>query len=150
MTKSVNIARTIITTLLTLSRLCRLLLVRMDVYIMTLSDFYSYRIIGKLTVFFSFRSSVSEIKLGSYVLSLSPRDCPESAQVKMWTATRKDCCFTCYPQSRWRTYRISFSHSPITFTNISVINLVSIFRCSSSKTNSVYARRVNSLVLGCQ
>jgi hypothetical protein len=33
--------------------------------------------------------------------------------------------------------------------NISVINLVSIFRCSSSKTNSVYARRVNSLVLGC-
>ena len=53
------------------------------------------------------------------------------------------------PQFGWRTYRISFSHSPITFANISVINLVSIFRCSSSKTNSVYARRVNSLVLGC-
>jgi hypothetical protein len=43
--------RTIITTRLTLSRLCRLLLVRMDVYIVTLSDFYSYRLIGKLTVF---------------------------------------------------------------------------------------------------
>ncbi len=70
-------------------------------------------------------------------------------QVKMWTATRKDCFFTCYPQFGCRTYRISFSHSPITFTNISVINLVSIFRCSSSKTNSVYVRRVNSLVLGC-
>jgi hypothetical protein len=46
-------------------------------------------------------------------------------------------------------YLISFSHSPITLTNISVINLVSIFRCSSSKTNSVYVRRGNSLVLGC-
>ena len=73
-------------------------------------------------------------------------------QVKMWTATRKGCFFTCYPQFGCRTYRISFSHSPITFTNISVINLVSIFRCSSFKTNSVYTRHVNSLVsivLGC-
>jgi hypothetical protein len=34
-----------ITTLLTLSRLCQLWLVRMDVYIVTLSDFYSYRLI---------------------------------------------------------------------------------------------------------
>jgi hypothetical protein len=33
-----------------------------------LSDFYSYRLIGKLTAFCSFRSSVSAIKLGSYVL----------------------------------------------------------------------------------
>ncbi len=75
---------------------------------------------------------------------------PKIAQsVKMWTVTRKGYCFTCYPQFRWRTCRISFSHSPITFGNISVINLVSIFRCSSSKTNSVYVRRVNSLVLGC-
>ena len=31
--------------------LSRLFLVRMDVYIVTLSDFYSYRLIGKLTVF---------------------------------------------------------------------------------------------------
>ncbi len=22
---------------------------------------------------------------------------PESAEVKMWTATRKGCCFMCYP-----------------------------------------------------
>jgi hypothetical protein len=55
MTKSVNIARTIITTRLTLSRLCRLLLVRLDVYIVTLSDFYSYRLIGKLTAFLQFQ-----------------------------------------------------------------------------------------------
>jgi hypothetical protein len=31
--------------------------------------------------------------------------------------------------------------------NLSFINLVSIFRCSSSKTNPVYGRRVNSFVL---
>jgi hypothetical protein len=40
-----------------------------------------------------------------------------------------------------------FSHSPIAFANLSFINLVSIFRCSSSKTNPVYGRRVNSFVL---
>jgi len=44
-----------------------------------LSDFYSYRLIGKLTAFCSFRSSVSAIKLWSHVLSLSSRGCPESA-----------------------------------------------------------------------
>jgi hypothetical protein len=55
MIKSVNIARTIITTRLTLSRLCRLCLVRMDVYIVTLSEFYFYRFIGKLTTFFQFQ-----------------------------------------------------------------------------------------------
>jgi len=54
MTRSVNIARTVITTRLTLSRLCRLLVVRMDVYIVTLSDFYSYRF-GKLTAFLQFQ-----------------------------------------------------------------------------------------------
>ncbi len=55
MTRSVNIARTKTTTLLTLSRLSRLFLVRMDVYIVTLSDFYSYRLIGKLTAFLQFQ-----------------------------------------------------------------------------------------------
>ena len=35
------------------------------------------------------------------------------------------------------------------FANLSLINLVSVFRCSSSKTNPVYARRVNSLLLVC-
>ncbi len=79
MTKSVNIKWTIITTRLTLSRLCRLLLVRMDVYIVTLSDFYSYRFIGKLTAFLQFQELVSAIQLGRYVFSLSPCGCPESA-----------------------------------------------------------------------
>jgi hypothetical protein len=55
MTKSVNIVWTIITTRLTLSCLFRLWMVRMDVYIVTLSDFYSYRLIGKLTAFLQFQ-----------------------------------------------------------------------------------------------
>ncbi len=58
----------------------------------------------------------------------------------------------------WSRHRLTYSpivlshrltYSPIVFTNFSSINLVSIFRCSSSTTNPVYARRVNSLVLVC-
>jgi hypothetical protein len=45
------------------------------------------------------------------------------------------------------TYHISISHSPLTFENISSINLVFIFGCSSSTTNPVSARRVDSSVL---
>ncbi len=76
MTRSVNIARTIITTRLTLSRLCRLLLVRMDVYIVTLSDLYSYRIIGKLTTFlqlqeFSQRNQTWELRVFTFAARLS-------------------------------------------------------------------------------
>jgi hypothetical protein len=52
MIKSVNIARTIITTRLTLSRQVTMY---SAVYIVTLSDFYSYRVIGKLTVFLQFQ-----------------------------------------------------------------------------------------------
>ena len=40
-----------------LYHLCLILLVRLGGYIVNLSDFYSYRIIGKLTDFFSIRSS---------------------------------------------------------------------------------------------
>ncbi len=51
LTRSENIVLTIIIILLTLSRLCRLLLVHQADYIVNLSDFYSYRLIGKLTAF---------------------------------------------------------------------------------------------------
>jgi hypothetical protein len=37
----------------------------------------------------------------------------------------------------------SRTYSPITLTNISSINLVSIFRCSSPPRNTVYSRRVD-------
>jgi hypothetical protein len=39
------------------------------------------------------------------------------------------------------------TYSPITLSNFSIVNLVSIFRCSSSTANPVYERRVTSIVL---
>ena len=53
LTKSESIELTTTITLLTLYHLCLLLLVRLGGYIVNLSDFYSYRIIGKLTAFFA-------------------------------------------------------------------------------------------------
>ena len=50
-----NITLTIITMPLALSPLYLLLLVRLGGYIVNLSDFYSYRFIGKLTVFLQFQ-----------------------------------------------------------------------------------------------
>jgi hypothetical protein len=41
------------------------------------------------------------------------------------------------------------SFFPSKFAYFSSINLVSICRCSSSKTNPVYSRLLNSLVLVC-
>ena len=53
LTRSENIVLTITIILLTLSRLCRLLLVPQADSIVNLLDFYSYRLIGKLTAFFA-------------------------------------------------------------------------------------------------
>jgi hypothetical protein len=50
MIKYGNIALTTTITLLTLYNLCLLLLVCLGGYIVNLSDFYSFRLIGKLTV----------------------------------------------------------------------------------------------------
>ncbi len=44
----------------------------------------------------------------------------------------------------WGTYHFKNTYSPITLANISSINLVSIFKCSSSLINPVYVRRVDS------
>ena len=65
LTRSENIVLTIIIIHLTLSRLYRLFLVRLGDYIVNLSDFYSYRLIGKLTAFlqlqeFSLRNQIWE------------------------------------------------------------------------------------------
>jgi hypothetical protein len=49
--KYTNIVLTTTITPLTLYPLCRLLLVRLGGYIANFSDFYSYRLIGKLTAF---------------------------------------------------------------------------------------------------
>jgi hypothetical protein len=51
LTKLENIALTVITIRLILYPLCLLLLVRLGGYIVNLCDFYSYKLIGKLTAF---------------------------------------------------------------------------------------------------
>jgi hypothetical protein len=42
---------------------------------------------------------------------------------------------------------LSVAHSPLTLANFLSINLVSVFRCSSSTTNPVSERRIDSSVL---
>ena len=61
--------------------------------------------------------------------------------------SRQGCSATDYFKYRRRTCSVTITHSPITLANLESINLVFIFRCSSSTTNPVYVRRVNSLVL---
>jgi hypothetical protein len=49
-----------------------------------------------------------------------------------------------FKKYRRNTFRVTISHSPITRGNLSSVNLVSIFRCSSPPRNPVYPRRVDS------
>jgi hypothetical protein len=49
---------------------------------------------------------------------------------------------------RRHTFSVRISHSPITLANLSSINFVSIFRCSSPPHNPVYTSRVDPSVLG--
>jgi hypothetical protein len=65
MTKYGNIELITTLTLLTLYHLYLLLLLRLGGYIVNLSDFYSYRFIGKLTAFWSFRSSACNLTVTS-------------------------------------------------------------------------------------
>jgi hypothetical protein len=59
----------------------------MDVYIVTLSDFYSYRLIGKLTVFlqfqeFSQRNQTWELRAFTFAARLSLRTVHTTHKVK--------------------------------------------------------------------
>ena len=70
MIKYGNIALTTTITLLTLYHLCLLLLVRLGGYIVNLSDFYSYRLIGELEYLKIETSSIDEMftsVMGEYV-----------------------------------------------------------------------------------
>jgi hypothetical protein len=70
MIKFENIALTIITTHRPLSDLCQLLLERLGGYIVNLCVFYFYNLIGKLTTFCNFRSSVCANK--QWIIPLPP------------------------------------------------------------------------------
>ncbi len=112
---------------------------------MNLSDFYSYSLIGKLTVFTTSGVQLAKTDRGQFHF----RHTVFSVQIKI----RVGLALT-----KATTLRITLnldgssitskSHSPITLANFSSINLVYIFRCSSSPNNPVYTRHVDSSPLG--
>jgi hypothetical protein len=57
------------------------------------------------------------------------------------------CGITDYFEYRWHPCGVQITHSPITLANLSFINLVFIFRCSSSPYHPVYARGVDPSAL---
>jgi hypothetical protein len=87
--------------------------------------------------FCSFRSSAS----GTYQW---PVPLPPRGGI---TLTHYDSRTTNYFEYRRYTYRVTITHSPITLANLSSINLVSIFRCSSPPRKPVYVSRVDPSAL---
>ena len=79
MIKYGNIALTTTITLLTLYHLCLILLVRLGGYIVNLSDFYSYRLIGKLTV----SLQLQEFKANWHV-RVSKQSCKQANRLILW------------------------------------------------------------------
>ena len=102
LTKSYNTVLIIITVPLTLSPLSLLLLVRLGDYNANLFAFYSYRLIGKLTVF---------LQLQEYHF----RRAAFSSQLKSKPGrshSRQGCSTTDYDEYRWVTYsfKITLTH----------------------------------------
>ncbi len=75
---------------------------------------------------------------------LPPRGVLCSGKRKSRNHPRQGCSFTYQLKYWWGAYHFKNTYSPITLGNISSINLVSIFRCSSSPSNPVYVRSVDS------
>ena len=67
-------------------------------------------------------------------------------QFKMWQHPSQGGRFTWNSKYRRCTFSVTISHSPITLVNLSSINLVSIFKCSSPPLNPVNVRRVDPSV----
>ncbi len=142
LTKSYNIVLIIIIVPLTLSPLCLLLLVRLASTLRICAPSIFTGSSGNWPLSFSFRSSGSARQL-----SLSPHGVLLTDQVQGRPHPRQGCSTTDY--AGWDTYSFSITHSPITHSKFSLINLVSIFRCSSSPRNPEYARRIDPSVLAC-
>ncbi len=121
------------------SLLCLLLLVRLGGHTVNLCDFYFYMLIGKLTAF----SQLQEFSLHNQTVDFS-------TTVVWCSRTSWNQRLTIFLLRMWHyglfwiltiiddVPATSRSHSPITLQNISFINLVSIFRCSSPPCNPVY------------
>ncbi len=115
---------------------------------MNLLDFYSYRLIGKLTSFlhlqeFSQRYQTWGHRTSTFAARRSLRCWSQNVEIFLPR-------HLCYVLILISTGHLSpLSHIPIALANFSIVNLVSIFRCSSSTVNPVYERHVTSLVLVC-
>ena len=121
--------------------LCLLLLVRVGGYIVNCQTFIltgSYR----WPLFCSFRSS--DCGNTTWHVPLPPRGVFCSAKSESRKHPRQGWSFTYQLKYWWDTYHFKNTYSPITLANFSTINFVSIVRCSSSTSNPVYARRVDS------
>ncbi len=130
--------------------LCLLLLVRLGGYIVNLEICQTFILTGSSgnwPLFCSFRSSACAT--WSCPVPLPPSRFSSTAQNQGWPDSRYSSSFTYQLKYRWVTYHFKNTYSPITLANISSINVVSIFRCSSLPSNPVNVRRVNSLALVC-
>jgi hypothetical protein len=72
LTKLENVSLTIITFHLMISPLCLLLLVRLGDYIVNLCDFYSYKLIGKLTAFLQLQEFSLHVQTVDYSTTTAP------------------------------------------------------------------------------
>ena len=131
-----------------LSLLCQLLLVRLVDCIVNLSDFYSYRLIGKLTAFFAASGvQLAQTQRGMFHYHRTVFSSILKIKVDLTLAKTATLRITLNLDGVSITTK-SHTHPSITLVNFSSINLVSIFRYSSSSSNPVYARHVGSSSLG--
>jgi hypothetical protein len=116
-------------------------LVRLGGYIVNLCVFYFSKLIGKLTVFLQIQEfSLWNVTVTSFT---TVAWCSPHSSNLDWEYSHQDYITTDYFEYRRRTCGVQITHSPITLANLSPINLVSIFRCSSPPCNPVYSRRVD-------
>ena len=106
MIKYGNIALTTTITLLTLYHLCLLLLVRLGGYIVNLSDFYSYRLIGKLTAFLQLQEFSQRNQTWGHRTSTLAARFLLFAEIEVWQHPRQGVSFACEPKLRWGAYRL--------------------------------------------
>ena len=145
LTKLENIELIIITTPPLPSPLLLLFLVRPGGYTVNLCAFYFTSSSRNWPFLCSFRSSVSLIH--QWPVPLQTRGVLLVAQEQSRQHSRQGCSTEDHPERWWHTCGIQITHSPITLTNLSIVNLVFIFRCSSPSFNPVYVRSVNPSAL---
>jgi hypothetical protein len=91
--------------------------------------------------------AVSGVQVTTWTFPLPSHDVLGSPERKSRRHPLQGCSFTYGLKYWWGTYHFKNTYSPITLANISSINLVFIFRCSSSPSNPLYGRSIDSSIL---